>query len=68
MSKASVAADLNMKEAVAQGKAAVDQIRPAPSSLGQIQGAVVTSATVTSNIKSVSNSWGLLLQKIKLFT
>jgi hypothetical protein len=58
ISKASAAADLNMKEAVAQGKAAVDRMRPASLSLRQIQGAVDTSVTVISNIKSMSNSWG----------
>ena len=68
MSKASVAADLNMKEAVAQGKGAVDRMKLAPLSVGQIQGAVDTSATVIGNIKSMSNTWGPLLQKIKLFT
>ena len=68
ISKASDAAGLNMKEAVAQGKGAVDQMKLAPSSVGQIQGAVDTSATVISKVKSMSNTWGPLLQKIKLFT
>jgi hypothetical protein len=68
ISTASDAAGLNMKEAVAQGKNAIDQMTLAPLSVGQIQGAVDTSPTVIGNIKSMSNTWGPLLQKIKLFT
>jgi hypothetical protein len=46
LSKTSDAAGLNMKEAVAQGKGAVDRMKLVPSSVGQIQGAVDTLATV----------------------
>jgi hypothetical protein len=68
ISKASDATGLDMKEAVAQGKAAIDQMKRAPLPVGQIQGAVDSSPTVIGNIKSMSNTWGPLLQKIKLFT
>jgi hypothetical protein len=61
------AAVLNMKDAIAEGKNALDLIDPAPSLLGPIQGAVDVSATVISNTKSMSNTWAPLLQKIKLF-
>jgi len=45
-----------------------DGIQPAPSSLGQIQEAVNTSATVIDNIHFISNIWSPLLQKVKLFS
>ena len=67
-SKASDAPELNMGEAVAQGKDALDLMKPAPSSFEPIQGVVDTSATVINNAKSMSNTWGPLLQKLKLFT
>ena len=68
LANASGAAVLNMKEAAAQGKGAVDRMRPASSSLRQIPGAVGTSATVIHGAKSMSETWGPLLLKIKLFT
>jgi len=70
ISKASkAAAGLNMKQAVVQGKDALDHMKSAPSSVVEpIQGATDASTTVTNNIKSVSDTWGPLLQKIKLFS
>jgi hypothetical protein len=45
-----------------------DGMQPAPSSLGQVQEAVNTSATVLDNIHSMSNIWNPPLQKVKLFS
>jgi hypothetical protein len=62
------AAGLNMEQAVAQGRAAFDHMKSVQSSVDPIQEAINTSATVINNIKSVSDTWGPLLQKIKLFS
>jgi len=67
-SKASDAAELNMEEAVAQGKNALVNMKLAPSSLEPIQDAVDTSVVVVANIKSLSTTWSPLLDKVKLFT
>jgi hypothetical protein len=67
-SKASDAAELNMEEAVAQGKNALVHMKLAPSPLEPIQGAVDTSVAVVANIKSLSTTWSPLLDKVKLFT
>ena len=58
--KASDAARLNIEEAVAQGKAALDHMKPEPSSVEPIQKVI--------DIKSVSDTWDPLLQKIKIFS
>jgi hypothetical protein len=68
ISKASDAAGWNMEEAVAQGKDAINRMKQIPSASEQIQGAVDISATVINDTQSVSDNWGPLLQKIKLFT
>lgn len=68
MSKASDAPGLNMEEAVAQGKDALIHMMVAPSSLKPIQGTGNTSVAIVTNINSLSNTWGLLLQKVKLFS
>jgi hypothetical protein len=65
ISEASDTAGLNIKEAVSQGKGAIDRMKLAPLSVVQIERAVDTSATVIGNTK---NNCGPLLQKIKLFT
>jgi hypothetical protein len=57
-----------MEEAVAQGKDALVHMKLAPSSFEPIQGAVDTSVAVVANIKSLTTTWGPLLQKVKLFT
>ena len=58
-----------MKQAVVQGKDALDHMNLAPSSAVElVQQAIDSSTTLTNNIKSVSDTWGPLLQKIKLFT
>jgi phage-related minor tail protein len=57
-----------MEEAVAQAKDALVHMKPPPSSLEPIQGAVDTSVAVVANIKSLSTTWGPLLDKVKLFT
>jgi hypothetical protein len=67
-SKASDAAELNMEEAVAQGKNALVNMKLAPSSLEPIQDAVDTSVAVVANIKFLSTTWSPLLDKVKLFT
>jgi hypothetical protein len=67
-SMASDAAGLNMEEAVAQAKDALVHMKLAPSSLEPIQDAVDTSVAVVANIKSLSTTWGPLLDKVKLFT
>ncbi|KIM87374.1 hypothetical protein PILCRDRAFT_814882 [Piloderma croceum F 1598] len=58
-------AGLNMEEAVAQGKDALDHMKLMSSSFEPIQGA---SVTVVTNISSLSDVWAPLLQKVKLFT
>jgi hypothetical protein len=69
ISKPSDPAELNMEEAVAQGKDAFNRMKPAPtSSFEPIQGAIDASVTVINDTKSLSNTWGPLLQKIELFT
>jgi hypothetical protein len=68
ISQAADAAGLNMVEAVARGKEALDRMKAAPSPLELIQGVTNASTNVINNIKSVSNSWDLFLQKVKLFT
>ena len=67
-SKVSDAAELNMEEAVAQGKDALVHMNLASSSFEPIQGAVDTSVAVVANIKSVTAIWEPFLQKVKLFT
>ena len=57
-----------MEEAVAQGKDAINRMKQIPSASEQVQGAVDISATVINDTQSVSDNWGPLLQKIKLFT
>jgi hypothetical protein len=64
MSKAFDAARLNMEEAVAQAKDALVHMKLAPSSFEPIQGTVDTSVAVVTNIVSLSNTWGPLLQKL----
>jgi hypothetical protein len=70
ISKASTAdtPELNMEEAVAQGKDALNLMKPAPSSFEPIQALLDTSTTVVDTVQSVSNIWGPFLQKLKLFT
>jgi len=65
-SKASDAAGLNMEEAVAQEKDALVHMKLAPSSFEPFQDAV--GASVVTNIKSLTTTWGPFLQKLKLFT
>ena len=68
ISKASDAAILNMEEAVMQENNVLDRMKLVPSLAEPIQGAVNTSATGLNDIKSMSDTWGLLLHKIKLFS
>jgi len=68
ITEASDAADLNMGEAVAQGKDVLDRMKLMPSMFQRIRGATDVSGTVTNNIKPLSAVWGPLLQKIKIFT
>jgi hypothetical protein len=61
-------AGLNMGEAFAQGRDAVYDMKPIPLSSQRIQAAVDISAVTNNNIKSMSDVWDPLLQKIKLFS
>ena len=66
-SKVSGAAELDMEAAVTQGHDELDRMKPHPS-FEPIEGVVGTSATVIDHIKSLSDTWGPLLQKIRLFS
>jgi hypothetical protein len=68
MSMASDSAGLNMKGAALQANDAIVRMKLAPSSLQPIQHAVDTSVSVVTDIKSLSNTWDPLLQKVKLFS
>ena len=68
VSEASDTVEQNMEEVVTPGKDALDRIKPTPSSLGRIQGAVDVCATVINHTESVSNTWGPILHKLKLFS
>ena len=57
-----------MEEAVAEAKDALVHMKLAPSSIETAEGAVNTSVAVVTHIKSLTTTWGPLLQKIKLFT
>jgi hypothetical protein len=57
-----------MDEAAAQGKDALNLMKPGLSSFEPIQGVLDTSTTAVDTAKSVSNIWGPFLQKLKLFT
>ena len=57
-----------MEEAVPQAKDEYVHMMQAPSSLEPIQGAVDTSVALVTNVKSLANTWGPLLQKVKLFS
>ncbi|KAF8726639.1 hypothetical protein AX14_007619 [Amanita brunnescens Koide BX004] len=67
-SKASDATEVNMEEAVVQGNDALLQMKMAPSSFEPIQGAIDTSVATATVIKSLSDTWDPLLQKVELFT
>jgi hypothetical protein len=67
MSKASNAAGLNMEESVAQRKDALLRLKLAPLSFEPIHGAVDTSGVAVTHIRSLSNTWDPLLQKVRLF-
>jgi hypothetical protein len=62
------ASELNMEEATAQGKDALDNMKLAPSILEPIQSAVDTSVGVVTNVNSLSNAWGPFLQKVQILT
>ena len=57
-----------MEGAVAQAKDALVRMKLAPSSIGPMQDVVNTSVAVAVNIKSLTTTWGPLLEKVKLFT
>ena len=60
--------ELNMEEAVVQGNNALLHMKPVPSLFKPIQDAVDTSVAAATNIKSLSDTWDPLLQKVELFT
>ena len=57
-----------MEGAVAEVNNARAHMNMAPSSIGQMQGAVNTSVAVVANIEHLMTTWGPLLEKVKLFT
>jgi len=61
-------AELDMEVAVTQGNDELDHMKPIHSSFEPIQEVVDTSATLMNDIKSLSDTWGPLLQKIRLFS
>ena len=67
-SKASDAAELDMEAAVTQGNDDLDRMKLIHPSFEPIEGVVGTSATGIDDIKSLSDTWGPLLQKIRLFS
>jgi hypothetical protein len=68
ISKATDAAGLNMEEAFTQWRDPFQNMKPIPSSSQRIQAAVDISTVTNNNIKSLSDVWDPLLQKIKLFS
>jgi hypothetical protein len=60
--------ELNAGDALAQAKDELSDVKSIPSRLEPIPGVVDTSATVINDTKSVSDIWGPLLDKLKLFT
>jgi hypothetical protein len=68
ISQATNTAGLNMDEAFTQGRDAVHNMKPIPLSSQQIQTVVDISTVTNNNIKSISDVWDPLLQKIKLFS
>jgi hypothetical protein len=67
-SRVSNAAELNMGVAVTQVNDELDRMKPIQTSFEPIQEVVDTSATLMNDIKSLSDTWGPLLQKIRLFS
>ena len=67
-SRVSNAAELNMGAAVTQVNDELDRMKPIHSSFEPIQEVVDTSAILMNDIKSLSDTWGPLLQKIRLFS
>jgi transcriptional regulator with AAA-type ATPase domain len=55
-------------EAVAQSNAAIDQIKPLPSSLEHASGLVDDSVPAYNNIEPIAVTWGPFLQKVELIT
>jgi hypothetical protein len=68
ISKTTDAAGLNIDEAFTQGGDAFHSMTLIPSSSQRIQAVVDLSTVTNSNIKSVSDVWDPLLQKIKIFS
>jgi hypothetical protein len=58
---------MQMDEAVARGNAAIDHIKPLPSSLEHATGLVDDSVPVY-NIGPITVTWGPFLQKVELLT
>ena len=57
-----------MEEAITQGMGALDRMKLKPSLVEPIQGIVDTTTTVVDNVKSLSDTWDPLLQKIEIFS
>lgn len=59
---------LQMKEALSQAQQSVGQMVAAPSVLDNVETIVGISAGIADTVKSVSDTWDSLLNKIDLFT
>ncbi|KIM88985.1 hypothetical protein PILCRDRAFT_246811 [Piloderma croceum F 1598] len=59
---------MHIDEAVAQGNAAIDQIKPLPSSLEHATGFADDSVPAYNNIEPIAATWGPFLQKVELIT
>lgn len=57
-----------MEEACSQAQQNVGQIKAAPLVLDNVEAVVGVSSGVVDTVKSVSNTWNSLLNKIDLFT
>lgn len=68
--KATNAANMNMNQALAQEKHAVELMKSAPSLpvLGDLQVAEDTLNTVIDDTVSLTGSWGPFIEKVKMFT
>lgn len=62
------AANMNMNQALDQGKDTFNLMQTAPSLLGRIQEANDISTVVLDNAKFVAGTWDTFIEKLKMFT
>ncbi|KIJ60985.1 hypothetical protein HYDPIDRAFT_31686 [Hydnomerulius pinastri MD-312] len=60
--------DLRAEDAQTRANVAVQELGPTPQAVGLATGAVDTIGNVTVEAQTVENTWGVLLDRIKLFT